>query len=64
MSITVEEFDLLRKHIQTKEGKEAAKKFRKRLKTDDKYCNRLCEYLSLTLDGAHPEDVAKELKLL
>jgi (p)ppGpp synthase/HD superfamily hydrolase len=60
----LEQFDKLKKHITTSEGKEQAKEFRKALVRSEKYSDALCVYLSDTLDGMEPEQSAKELKLL
>ena len=56
----VKEFDKLRKHISTKEGKIAAKAFRKMLARSEKYANKLDSYFTDTLDGMETEQ-SKEL---
>jgi ribose 1,5-bisphosphokinase PhnN len=58
------EFDKLRKHIKTDDGKVAAKEFRKRLKRSEKYADKLDDYFVITLDGGYPEETAKSLKLI
>jgi len=60
----IEEFDRLRKHINTEEGKKLAKEFRKRLVRSEKYASKLDTYFSDTLDGITPEDSARDLGLL
>jgi len=57
------DFDKLRKHIQTKEGKRLAKEFRKKLKRSKKYADKLDKYFTDTLDGIPPE-TAKEINNL
>lgn len=59
----IEEFDKLKKHIQTDEGRKLAKEFRKRLKRSEKYADRLDMYFSLTLDGVEPEKAKENLDL-
>jgi len=56
-------FDRLRKHITSKEGKEAAKEFRKMLKRSEDYSDRLEIYFRNTLDGASPEQEKESLNL-
>ena len=60
----IQEFDKLRKHIKTEEGKKLAKEFRKVLGRSKKYGDKLDTYLSDTLDGMSPEDSARDLGLL
>ena len=60
----IEEFDKIRKHIKTEEGKKLAKEFRKRLVRSEKYTDKLDTYFSDTIDGITPEDSARELGLL
>lgn len=59
----LEEFDALRKHIKTKEGKELAKEFRKSLKRSERYAHKLDVYFANTLDGVEPEDAKFDLGL-
>ncbi len=60
----IEEFDKLRKHIKTEEGKALAKEFRKQLVRSVKYSEKLDTYFSDTLDGVEPSISATELGLL
>lgn len=55
----IKEFDELKKHIKSKEGLDLAKKFRKQLKSSEKYADKLDRYFTDTLDGLAPE-LAKE----
>ena len=65
MSKTIlQDFDKLKKHITTDEGKELAKLFRKQLKRSEKYADKLDTYFTDTLDGMPPEKSANELGLL
>ena len=59
----IEEFDSLRKHIKSKNGKKEAIVFRRKLKNVRKYTDKLDDYLSLTLDGMSPEEAKKEVGL-
>lgn len=59
----LKEFDELKKHITTNEGKKQAKEFRKRLKRSETYSNKLDEYFTLTHDGMEPEKAEKEVGL-
>ncbi len=60
----IDEFDKLRKHIKTEEGKKLAKEFRKNLVRSEKYSAKLDTYLTDTLDGMKPEISAKYLGLI
>jgi hypothetical protein len=60
----LEEFDKLRKHIKTEEGKKLAKEFRQKLARSEKYNDKLDTYLTDTLDGMKPETSARDLGLL
>ena len=64
MTTILKDFDKLRKHITTEEGKELAKVFRKQLKRSEKYADKLDTYFTDTLDGMSPEKSANELGLL
>lgn len=64
MTSTIEKFDKLKKHITTEEGKLLAKELRRQLVRSEKYSDKLDAYFRNTMDGAKPEDEAKELKLL
>ena len=64
MTSILKDFDKLRKHITTEEGKELAKEFRKQLKRSEKYADKLDTYFTDTLDGMPPEKSAYELGLL
>jgi len=64
MTTILQDFDKLRKHITTEEGKELAKAFRKQLKRSEKYSDKLDTYFTDTLDGMPPERSANELGLL
>tara|TARA_R110002012_G_scaffold64952_2_gene170518 strand:- start:100 stop:282 length:183 start_codon:yes stop_codon:yes gene_type:complete len=52
----LEQFEKLRKHMSTKEGRQQATAFRKRLKRSEDYADRLEAYFRNTLDGANPEE--------
>lgn len=60
----LQDFDKLRKHITTEEGKQLAKKFRKQLKRSEKYADKLDLHFTNTIDGMPPEKSAYELGLL
>jgi hypothetical protein len=60
----IEEFDELRKHIKTEEGKKLAKEFRKKLMHAERYSIKLDTYFSDTMDGMKPEDSARDLGLI
>ncbi|WP_291866599.1 hypothetical protein [Maribacter sp.] len=60
---TLEEFDKLKKHIKTKEGKKEAKAFRIKLKRSEIYANKLETYFTDTLDGMEPDRSKNELGL-
>jgi primase-polymerase (primpol)-like protein len=64
MTTLLEEFDEVKKHISTREGKDAAKKFRKQLKDNEKYASKLDTYFTDTIDGMEPSRSATELGLL
>ncbi len=64
MTTILKDFDKLKKHITTDEGKELAKLFRKQLKRSEKYADKLDTYFTDTLDGMPPEKSANELGLL
>jgi len=59
----LEEFDKLKKHITSYEGKKEAKAFRVRIKRSEKYSNKLDTYFTDTLDGMEPERSKNELGL-
>lgn len=59
----LEEFDKLKKHIASDEGKKEAKAFRVRLKHSEKYSKKLNTYFTDTLDGVEPERSKNELGL-
>jgi uncharacterized protein YaaW (UPF0174 family) len=64
MTNILQDFDKLKKHITTDEGKNLAKEFRKQLKRSENYANKLDAYFTDTLDGMPPEKSANELGLL
>ena len=64
MTTILQDFDKLKKHITTEDGKKLAKEFRKQLKRSEKYADKLDTYLTDTLDGMTPEKSAGELGLL
>jgi uncharacterized protein YaaW (UPF0174 family) len=64
MTNILQDFDKLKKHITTDEGKNLAKEFRKQLKRSENYANKLDTYFTDTLDGMPPEKSANELGLL
>jgi hypothetical protein len=63
MTSILKDFDQLRKHITTLEGKKIAKDFRKKMKRAEEYSNKLDCYFSLTHDGVEPEKAEKEARL-
>ena len=60
----IKEFDQVRKHIKTKEGKELAKEFRKHLKRHERTDQKYGTYFMDTMDGMPPEDSARDLGLI
>ena len=64
MTTILQDFDKLRKHIKSEEGKKHAKEFRKKLKRYEKYADKLDTYFTDTLDGMPPERSAYELGLI
>ena len=60
----IKEFDKLCEHIKTKEGKQLAKEFRKRLIRSENYKSKLDSYFTATQDGVKPDESAKDLKLI
>lgn len=59
MTSILKDFDNLRKHIHSKEGKELATKFRKQLKSSEIYANKLDLYFTDTIDGMSTEKSSK-----
>lgn len=64
MDFMLKEFDEMRKHIKTREGKLLAKVLRKRLAARFRYSEKLDIYFIETMDGAEPSREAKRLKLI
>ena len=60
MATLIEQFDVLRKHIETKEGKDLSKSFRRALARSEKADLKMNDYYSLTMDGMKPEEAEKE----
>lgn len=61
----IEDFDKLRKHIKTVEGKRLAKEFRKRLVRSEKHADKLGLYFDRSLNSGEMSDrLAKKMGLL
>ena len=63
-STIIQEFDELRKYIKTEEGRRLAKEFRKSLKRNQEYLDKLDTYFTDTMDGMEPTESATDLKLI
>ena len=63
-STLIQKFDELRKYIKTEEGRRLAKEFRKSLKRNQEYLEKLDTYFTDTMDGVEPTESATDLKLI